>query len=319
LSQPAPPRLHLAAAFAAVYLFWGATFLAVRYAVEVVPPMLIIGIRCTGGALILLAWLAWRRELVRPSAAQWRTAAFAGLLLFLGSHVAMAWAEQRMSSGQAALFTSAIPLWVVLLEALRERVMPAWRVFAGIALGIAGVGILAGGTALNSGTTSDRVLLIVAAFCWAAGSLVGRHGARPATAAQATAMQLATGAVWVMAASAMRGELASFDMASITTKAALSLVFLVICGTVLGFGAFTWLLRVASPAAVSSYAFVNPMVALALGVLVGDDVLSPRVAVSAVLVVGAVILTMRTGLAPDDDEDEAPERGVRASRAVREA
>jgi drug/metabolite transporter (DMT)-like permease len=224
-----------------------------------------------------------------------------------------------MSSGQAALFTSAIPLWVVLLEALRERVMPAWRVFAGIALGIAGVGILAGGTALNSGTTSDRVLLIVAAFCWAAGSLVGRHGARPATAAQATAMQLATGAVWVMAASAMRGELASFDMASITTKAALSLVFLVICGTVLGFGAFTWLLRVASPAAVSSYAFVNPMVALALGVLVGDDVLSPRVAVSAVLVVGAVILTMRTGLAPDDDEDEAPERGVRASRAVREA
>jgi drug/metabolite transporter (DMT)-like permease len=293
VSQPAPPRLHLLAAFGAVYIFWGATFLAVRYAVEVVPPMLIIGIRCTGGALILLAWLAWRGELERASAAEWRTAAYAGLLLFLGSHVSMAWAEQRMSSGQAALFTSTIPLWVVLLEAFRLREVPTWRVFAGIALGTAGVGILAGGTALNSGTTSDRILLVVAAFCWAAGSLVGRHGARPSSAAQATAMQLATGAVWVMVASVSRGELSMFSVSEITTRAALSLVFLVICGTVLGFGAFTWLLRVASPAAVSSYAFVNPMVALALGVLVGDDVLSPRVALSAALVIGAVILTMR--------------------------
>ena len=91
------------AAFAAVYLFWGATFLAVRYAVEVVPPTLIIVIRCAGGALILGAWLAWRRELQRPTLAQWRTAAIAGLFLFLGCHVAMAWAEQRMSSGQTAL------------------------------------------------------------------------------------------------------------------------------------------------------------------------------------------------------------------------
>lgn len=293
MSQSAPPRLKLMAAFGAVYVFWGATFLAVRYAVEVVPPMLIIGIRCTGGALILLAWLAWRGELVRASAAEWRTAAYAGLLLFLGSHVGMAWAEQRMSSGQAALFTSAIPLWVVLLEAVRERVMPSTRVFAGVALGIAGVAILAGGTALNSGTMSDRILLIVAAFCWAAGSLVGRHGARPSSAAQATAMQLATGAVWVMSASVLRGELSMFALSEITTRVALSLAFLVICGTVLGFGAFTWLLRVASPAAVSSYAFVNPMVALALGVLVGDDVLSSRVAVSAVLVIGAVVLTVR--------------------------
>lgn len=326
MSQPAPPRLHLIAAFAAVYLFWGATFLAVRYAVAVVPPMLIIGIRCTGGALILLAFLAWRRQLVRASAAEWRTAAIAGLLLFLGSHVAMAWAEQRMSSGQAALYTSAIPLWVVLIEAMRLRAMPPWRVFAGIALGIGGVGILAGGTALNSGTMTDRVLLIVAALCWAAGSLVGRHGARPESATQATAMQLATGAVWVLTASALRGEIAGFSIAQITPRAAWSLVFLVVCGTVLGFGAFTWLLRVASPAAVSTYAFVNPMVALALGVLVGDDLLSPRVALSALLVIGAVVLTTQSqshrgpqgageegGLADPNADDEVPLRPRAAS------
>jgi drug/metabolite transporter (DMT)-like permease len=293
VSQPGPPRLQLLAAFAAVYLFWGATFLAVRYAVVVVPPMLIIGIRCTGGAIILLTWLALRGELVRPTLAQWRTAAVAGLLLFLGSHVSMAWAEQRMSSGQAALFCSTIPLWVVLMEAVRERAVPRARVFAGIALGIMGVAILAGGNALNSGTTSDRLLLLFSAFCWAAGSLVGRHGARPAVATQATAMQLATGAVWVLTASALRGELTSFSVSQLTTRAVLSLIFLVVCGTVLAFGSFTWLLRVASPAAVSSYAFVNPMVALFLGILVGDDVLSSRVLASAVLVIGAVMLTIR--------------------------
>jgi drug/metabolite transporter (DMT)-like permease len=304
VSQPAPGRLQLLAAFAAVYLFWGATFLAVRYAVLVVPPMLIIVFRCTGGALILLAWLAWRRELEPTTWAQWRTAAIAGLFLFLGSHVSMAWAEQRMSSGQTALFTSAIPLWVVLMEAMKARAMPSGRVLLGIALGIVGVGVLAGGSALNSGTLSDRALVTFGAFCWAAGSLVGRHGARPAGAMQATAMQLATGAVWVFTVSALRGDLAHFSVGQLTTRATLSLIFLVLCGTVLAFGSFTWLMRVASPAAVSSYAFVNPMVALALGVLVGDDAMSGRVLVSAVLVIVAVVLTMRGG-------NRAPAESVR--------
>jgi drug/metabolite transporter (DMT)-like permease len=293
VSQTRPSRAALFAAFAAVYFFWGATFLAVRYAVHVVPPMLIIAIRCTGGALILGSWLVWRRQLERPTLAQWRTAAIAGLFLFLGSHVAMAWAEQRMSSGQAALYTSAIPLWIVLMESARERAMPIVRVLVGIALGIVGVGILAGGNALNAGLLSDRVLISFGAFCWAAGSLVGRYGARPAVATQATAMQLATGAAWTITASALHGDFSRFAMSQLTTRSVLALLFLVLCGTVLAFGSFTWLMRVASPAAVSSYAFVNPMVALALGVLVGDDALTGRVAISAILVVGAVVLTMR--------------------------
>ena len=295
MSQHAPNRAALIAAFAAVYLFWGATFLAVRYAVLVVPPILIIVIRCTGGALILGSWLAWRRQLERPTAAQWRTAAIAGLFLFLGSHVSMAWAEQRMSSGQAALYTTSIPLWIVLLESARLRAMPSVRVLAGIALGIVGVGVLAGGSAFNAGRLSDRVIISFGAFCWAIGSLVGRYGARPGVATQATAMQLTAGAVWTLLASALHGDFSRFALSQLTTRSVLALLFLVLCGTVLAFASFTWLMRVASPAAVSSYAFVNPMVALALGVLVGDDVLTARVAVSALLVVGAVVLTMRAG------------------------
>jgi len=196
VNHPTPPRPALVAALAAIYVFWGATFLAVRYAVLVVPPMLIIVFRCAGGALILFAWLAWRRELERTTWAEWRTAAIAGLLLFLGSHVSLAWAEQRMSSGQAALFTSAIPLWIVLMESMKARTMPTARVLLGIALGIVGVGVLAGGSALRAGLPSDRALVTVGAFCWAAGSLVGRHGARPTSAIQTTAMQLACGALW---------------------------------------------------------------------------------------------------------------------------
>ena len=317
MTRPHPPRAALIAAFAAVYLFWGATFLAVRYAVEVVPPILIIVIRCTGGALILGAWLAWRRELARPTLAQWRTAAIAGLFLFLGSHVAITWAEQRMSSGQAALYSSTIPLWIVLLESGRERVMPTFRMLVGIAFGILGVGVLVGGDAFNGGLASDRILVTVGALCWALGSLVGRHGARPAVATQATAMQLAAGAVWTFAASAVHGELTRFDPASLTTRAVLALLFLVLCGTVLAFASFTWLLRVASPAAVSSYAFVNPIVALTLGVLVGDDRLGVRVLVSALLVVGAVVLTIRTSTrrerARERDRREPDSFGARAA------
>ena len=313
MSQHHPPRAALLAAFAAVYLFWGATFLAVRYAVLVVPPMLIIVVRCTGGALILGAWLAWRRELRPTTLAQWRTAAIAGLFLFLGSHVAMAWAEQRMSSGQAALYTSALPLWIVVLESLRLRSLPSARVLIGIVVGVLGVGILAGGHALNAGHLSDRLLISFGTFCWAAGSLVGRHGARPAVATQATAMQLAAGAVWTFTASALHGDLAHFALTQLDTRTALSLLFLVLCGTVLAFGSFTWLMRVASPAAVSSYAFVNPMVALALGVMVGDDSLSTRVIVSAILVVAAVVLTMGGTPATEHSKEsssteELPER-----------
>jgi drug/metabolite transporter (DMT)-like permease len=313
VSQPAPRRLTLTAAFAAIYFFWGATFLAVRYAVLVVPPMLIIVWRCAGGALILLAWLAWRRELERTTWAQWRTAAIAGLLLFLGSHVSLAWAEQRMSSGQAALFTSAIPLWIVLIESVKARAMPTARVLVGIGLGIVGVGVLAGGSALNAGRPSDRAIVALGAFCWAAGSLVGRHGARPASAIQGTAMQLACGALWVFTVSALRGDLSHFSLARLDLRTDVALIFLVVCGTVLAFASYTWLLRVASPAAVSSYAFVNPMVALALGVAVGDDVLSGRILFSAALVIAAVLLTMRGVPGARRSHAEVAERRLRVA------
>jgi drug/metabolite transporter (DMT)-like permease len=284
-----PPRAAVAGAFAAIYLLWGATFLAIRFAVAEVPPMITIAIRCLGGAALLYVWLIGRGERPSTDARQWRTAFVAGAFLFLGCHSLLAWAEQRVSSGEAALLMTAIPLWLVLLSALRDRRVPPLPVLAGLGLGVVGVGLLTVGQA--GGSTADRVWLIVSALAWAVGSLVARHGARPTSALESTAMQLAAGGVVVLLASGVGGELGAWRPDDVTARGALSLVFLVVGGTVVGFGAYTWLLQVTTPAAVGTYAFVNPVVALLLAWIAGDGELTGRVLAGAGIVVAAVALT----------------------------
>jgi drug/metabolite transporter (DMT)-like permease len=278
-------------AFAAIYLLWGGTFLAIRYAVADVPPLLTIAVRCVAGAGILYAWLRWRGQRAQGSPAQWRTALVAGVFLFLGCHGLLAWAEQRVSSGEAALLMTGIPLWLVLLDAARTRRMPSGRVLAGLGLGVAGVALLTAGSGGWSGSTADRLWLVASALFWAIGSLVARHGARPASVVESTAMQLAAGGAAVLLASAASGELGAWSLAQTPPRALLALGFLVIGGTVLGFGAYTWLLQVTTPAAVGTYAFVNPVIALGLAWLVGDGELTPRIVLAAAVVVGAVVLT----------------------------
>jgi drug/metabolite transporter (DMT)-like permease len=282
--------LSVVAAFAAIYLFWGGTFLAIRYAVADVPPLLTIAVRCVGGAALLYLWLLWRGGWQRPTGKQWLTSAIAGTFLFVGCHGVLAWAEQRVSSGQAALFLTCIPLWLVLLTSVRERRTPSRLVIAGLALGTLGVALLARGNRVWSGTLLDRLALIASGLSWAIGSVIARYGARPSSAAQSTAMQLAAGGVAVLALSLATGELTGWTVQQVTPRGAVSLFFLVVAGTVLGFGAYTWLLRVSTPAAVGTYAFVNPVVALALAWGVGDEPFSTRTIAAAITVLGAVLL-----------------------------
>jgi drug/metabolite transporter (DMT)-like permease len=294
-ARPSPPlepasRLAVVVAFAAIYLFWGCTFLAIRYAVAEVPPLLTIAFRCVGGALLLYAWLALRGELEPSTRRQWVTSAIAGGFLFVGGHGVLAWAEQRVSSGQAALFMACIPLWLVLLTSARERRVPAASVIAGLVLGTLGVSLLARGNGEWSGTLLDRLALIGCGLSWAIGSVIARDGARPASAIQSTAMQLAAGGVLVIALSLTNGELAGWSPAQVTMRGTLALLFLLIAGTVLGFGAYTWLLRVTTPAAVGTYAFVNPVVALGVAWAVGDEPFSTRTVLAATIVLGAVLL-----------------------------
>jgi drug/metabolite transporter (DMT)-like permease len=312
-TEPAGSRLGVAAAFAAIYFFWGATFLALRYAVQEVPPLVVIATRCVGGALVLFTWLHWRGRLERPTRQQWVTSALAGAFLFVGGHGVLAWAEQRVASGQAALFMTCIPLWLVLLTSVRERRPPSRLVIAGLALGTVGVALLARGNGEWSGTLLDRLALIGSGLSWAIGSIIARDGARPASVAQSTAMQLAAGGVAVIALSLVSGQLTGWSPAEITPRGIASVAFMVIAGTVLGFGAYTWLLQVTTPAAVGTYAFVNPLVALALAWAVGDEPFSVRTIVSGILVLGGVLLIWRSSatrtrlrLATDASTDVIP-------------
>ena len=286
-----PPTARIVAAFAAIYLFWGATFLAIRYAVADLPPVLMIGLRCAGGSALLFLWLAVRGELTRSSRSQWATAALAGALLFLGCHAVMASVERRVSSGETALVLTTIPLWLVLLDAVRARRAPGWRVVIGLALGAAGVALLSNAQPLMAGRGRDYLALVACAFAWALGSLVARHGPRPASSVQGTAMQLGMGALVVLAVSALSSERAAWATARLTPRAALSLAFLIVCGTALALVSYTWLLRVTSPGAVGTYAFVNPLIALLLGWSVGDDQVGPRTLLAAALVISAVVVT----------------------------
>ncbi len=307
-------RTYFFAAFAAIYFLWGGTYLAIRYSVAEVPPFITIAIRCAGVAIVWFAWLVWRGGLVPVSRVHWRNAAIAGTLLFLGCHGLLAWAEQRVPSGQAALMLAAIPLWLVVLDAWRARQMPSTRVLVGLALGIAGVALLtvgsgsgahasasasaaasaSGGASASAdgyGALLDRGVLLLSTLGWAAGSIVARDGEHPDSPLQWSAMQLLAGAIVVGVVAALRGEFSHWQPAQISPRAGGALAFLIIAGTVLGFGAYTWLMQVTSPALVGTYAFVNPMVALILAAIVGDEPLTARKLLAAAIIVGAVSLT----------------------------
>jgi drug/metabolite transporter (DMT)-like permease len=312
----ASQRSRVAAAFATVYLMWGGTFLAIRYAVADIPPLLTMVLRYTVGAALLFGFLAWRGSLQRPSRAQWLTTGVAGAFLFLGCHGLLAWAEQRVSSGEAALFMTAIPLWLVTLESLLNRRLPSPQVMLAMLLGVAGVAVLTWGEDWSGGLP-DRLVLVVSALFWAVGTAIVRRGGTPLPVVQSTAMQLGFGAAALLVASLAVGELRGWTPLDVTPRAAMSLAFLVVGGTVLGFGAYTWLLRVTSAAATSTYAFVNPVVALLLAWMVGDGELSVRTGVAAALVVGAVVFSREPAPSAPEGKREVLE-GTTLERAIPE-
>jgi len=297
--------------FAAIYLFWGGTFLALRYAVAEVPPLLTIATRCIGGALVLYAWLGARRKLGPSTAAQWVTAVLAGGFLFVGCHGVLAWAEQRVSSGQAALYMSTTPLWMVFLSSWREHRIPQRLVVAGLVLGVAGVALLAGGEGAGTGSMSDRLALLGGGLSWAAGSIIARDGPKAQSLVQSTAMQLLGGGLVVLLLSAVTGELSGWSAHQLTSRGAISIGFLVFGGTVLGFGAYSWLLQVTTPAATGTYAFVNPLVALGLAWLVGDEPFALRTVVAGLIVLAGVLLIWRSSGRESRPREAArhPERG----------
>ena len=287
-------------AFACIYVIWGSTFLAIRYAIEEIPPFTMAGIRFVLAGAILCLW----RRIVhqeRPSWSQWPASLAIGALLFLGGNGAVVWSEQRVASGMTALMLGVIPLWMVLLDATRKQGVPLnTRVMCGLALGIAGIFILLEHSELLGGGQVDPVgagVLICGGFCWASGSLVSRHLKQPASPGLAAGMQMLTGGLVLLAVGIAAGEATRFDPAGFTPRGLMALAYLVLFGSVVSFTAYTWLMSVTTPARVATYAYVNPLVAVFLGWVLAGEPLTPRTLIATVVIVAAVvtIISSRTG------------------------
>lgn len=283
------------AAFAAVYLVWGSTYLAIRFAVAELPPFITAGVRFLIAGAILLAWARLRGEPV-PDRRQARGAAIGGLFLLLGGNGAVVWAEQFVPSGIAALIVATLPVWMVLIEWARPGGRrPRAGVFAGLALGLAGIALLIDPTAIagESVHVVGAIVLCFGSISWAAGSIYMRHVPMPGTAITSNAVQMLAGGVGLTLTALAVGELGSLNLAAASPRALASVAYLILFGSLVGYTAYTYILRVSTPARVSTYAYVNPVVAVFLGWAFAGEVVTLRtVAAAAVIVGGVAIITI---------------------------
>jgi drug/metabolite transporter (DMT)-like permease len=289
------------AAFLAVYLIWGSTYLGIRFAIETIPPLTLSAARFGLAGLILLA-VAAARGVWRATWAQWRTGIIVGSLLMTGN-ACVGLAEERIPSGVAALLVAMTPVFMVLLEWARPRGRrPTAGVIVGLVLGLGGVGALVGPGSLG-GAPIDPVgaaIVVAGSFAWAAGSIYSRHAPRTASAVMMTGMQMFAGGVFVGLMALGAGELSRVDITAVSARSAAAFLYLLVFGSLIAFTAYVYLLRVSTAARVATYAYVNPVVAVILGWLLAGEAISPRMLVAAAIIVGGVALITAAETRPQE-------------------
>ncbi|MFO0980933.1 MAG: EamA family transporter [Planctomycetota bacterium] len=292
-------RVQVLLAFAAVYVIWGSTYLAIRYAIETMPPFLMAGARFSIAGAGLYAF-ARARGAVRPELRHWRSAAIAGVLLLLGGNGAVVWSELRVPSGAAALLVATVPLWIVVLESLRAGgTRPSRSVIIGIVLGLAGLVLLVGpgniaGHALDPLGAS---VLLLGTLAWSAGSLYVRGAKLPASPFLSVAMEMLCGGAALLLLGLVTGEPWHLQLERITPRSLLALGYLIVFGALVAFTSYVWLLKASTPARVATYAYVNPVVAVLLGWWLAGEALTARMVVaSAVIVIGVAVTTTPPGV-----------------------
>jgi drug/metabolite transporter (DMT)-like permease len=286
-------RAQIIAAFATIYVIWGSTYLAIRYAVETIPPFVMGGVRFLISGTILYLWSRYRGA-PRPTRIHWRNAIIAGGFLLLGGNGAVMWAEQFVPSGLTALLVSILPFWLVIIEWVRPpRKRPSGAVLVGLILGFVGIIVLVGPS--SAGGHGDvaplgALVLILGSLSWAIGSFWSRDAQLPASGLLTTGMEMLGGGALLMIVGVLSGEFAQLDIHAISKASAIGLLYLVTFGSLLGFTSYIWLLDKVSPARLGTYAYVNPLVAVMLGWAIAGERLSIRTGVAAAIVICAVAL-----------------------------
>lgn len=284
-----PSKKALVIAFGAIYVIWGSTYLAIRFAIETIPPFTMAGVRFLVAGGLLYAW-ARSRGAARPRRVHWRGTAVVGALLLLGGNGAVVWAEQWVASGLVALLVASVPLWMVLLDWMwgGARRPNAWLV-GGLFWGLLGVALLVGSDEMGGSDTQTlfgALIVLAGSFAWAAGSIYSRSASLPPSPRLATAMEMLVGGGLLLFLGGVAGEWGTISYAAISLKSVLALGYLIVFGAIVAFSAYIWLLFASTPARVATYAYVNPVVALFLGWALASEPLD-----SQALLAGGVILS----------------------------
>ncbi len=281
-----------------VYLIWGSTYLAIRVMVQTLPPLLAASARYLVAGAIMVALLWARSRLSRsPSArlehvsgAHWRSAAIVGGLLLLGGNGFVVLSEQRIDSGIAAVLVAAVPIWLNLFEAVATRRRPSALTIGGVVAGFAGVLVLL--APVEGVRAIDPIgigLVLFASVSWALGSLYSRRAPMPRSGLLATGIEMLAGGVWLAVAGTLTGEIGRTDPSSFSMGSLLAVGYLIVFGSLIAFSAYTWLLQHAPVSTVATYAYVNPVVAVALGAIFLSEQITLRTGIAAALIIGAVV------------------------------
>jgi drug/metabolite transporter (DMT)-like permease len=281
-------------ALIAVYLVWGTTYLAIRFAVETIPPFLMVGTRFLIAGLILYTWRRIAGD-PPPTLHQWRSAVIIGVLLLLGGNGMVSWAEQHVASSVAALMVAAVPLWMVLIDAIRPKgVKPDWKIIAGILVGFGGITLLVSSTQ-SPGLAEETnplgfVALLAAALLWATGSVYSRQADMPESSLLGTSIEMLGGAAGIFVAATLTGEWSVLNFSAVSTRSLLGLLYLIVFGSLIGFASYAWLLRNAPLSLVSTYAYVNPVIAVFVGAWLGGELINARIILAALIIIGSVVV-----------------------------
>ena len=317
--QPAPGHdrglaIKLALAFVAIYVIWGSTYLAIRYAVETIPPLVTAGIRHSIAGGIMLSWAWWHG--FRPTRQQWVAGFALGALFFLVGHGTLHWAEQYVGSGLAALLIATEPMFILVLGWMMGRQKISLLSALGLGLGVAGVAMLTGVELTVKGSSLWGLLaVLLGSLSWSLGVVISPRLKLPSDALGRTALPTICGAAMLLIAAGVTGEFQQTHWASITLRSIFGLGYLITFGSVVAFTAYTWLLQRVPPALVATHTYANPVVAVLLGWFLAHEPLSLRVVLASVAILGAIVLIRRgeRAVRPKVPEAAPPVAGIETS------